>query len=66
MTTTIVASDNSIWRLIYYPPPIPTRACDYQIEHEDYDGPEDDRAFFGSSERDCMEKVEEWILDQEE
>lgn len=49
------------------PPPIPTRQCDWQFVHDDYDPtpwdvgdpPSDHRAGFGPSVEDCMAQIDE-------
>lgn len=62
------------YNIRYDPPPIPIRTCDWQFEHEDYDGapmnfgegPADHRSGFGPSAAACREMIDEMIADEEE
>ena len=45
--------------IAYDPPPIGTRAMDWQFAHEDYDGPEDSRCGAGPSLEDCKAQIDD-------
>lgn len=48
------------WRIDFDPPPIPSRNCDWQFQHKDYDGAEDSddpRAGHGASLKDCIDQI---------
>lgn len=47
------------WLIDFNPPPIPTRHCDWQFWHKDYDGPEDTRCGHGASLIDCMNQIDD-------
>ena len=47
------------WYMTHDPKPIPDRRHDWEAVHEDYDGPEDDRAITGKSLNDLMEQIDE-------
>jgi hypothetical protein len=47
------------WYIKYNPKPIPTRSCDYDFWHEDYDGPEDNRCGNAESAESCLSQIEE-------
>lgn len=49
------------------PPPIPTRNCDYQFWHDDYDGAEDSndrRCGYAASVEDCKAEID-WLEDDQ-
>lgn len=46
------------WMISYEPPPIPTRNCDWQFVHDDYDGPEDRRAGHAASIAQAMAEID--------
>jgi hypothetical protein len=48
----------------YDPPPIPSRACDYSWEHEDYDGPGDRRFGYESSEEACKIAIDHFLEEE--
>lgn len=50
----------------YAPPPIGSRACDYQFVHVDYDGPEDRRCGFGPSKEACQLAIDEIEGDEQD
>lgn len=52
------------YHIHYYAPPIPTRSCDWQYAHEDYDGPEDRRAGHAASEQACRDEID-WLEDDQ-
>jgi hypothetical protein len=52
------------WVITYNPKPIPFRGHDYDLVHEDYDGPGDGRAYNGSSVEHCKQCIDEWEEDQ--
>ena len=57
-----------LWHIAYDPPPIPTKAHDYQFHHEEYDGPEDRRSGSSRTIEGCIElikDIEEGILERE-
>jgi len=49
--------------IVYNPPPIPMRNCDWQFCHEDYDGPGDFRCGCGSCPEMCLERVREMCIE---
>ena len=61
------------WWITYDPPPIPTRNCDWQYWHDDYDGapmygdegPADNRCGSAASEADAMAEIDAWIEENE-
>ena len=53
------------WTITYNPKPILLRTNDYDVVHNDYDGPEDDRCFTAASIDDAIstiDEIEEGIL----
>ena len=46
----------------YYKPPIPSRNSDWSGAHKDYDGPEDNRLFYGPSN--VKKQIDEWYDEQ--
>jgi len=50
--------------ITYDPPPIPSRACDWAFEHEDYDGPGDSRFGYAPSLEDAKAQIDD-LLDDE-
>lgn len=46
------------YRITYDPPPIPTRACDWQYAHVDYDGPGDNRCGYAASLDDAKRDID--------
>jgi hypothetical protein len=63
--TRYTASDGSIWRIEFDPPPMPLRTCDWLWVSEDYDGPGDDRCGTAASYEDAVAEVEAWVEMQE-
>lgn len=49
------------YRISYDPPPIPTRNCDWQWSHRDYDGEGDPRHGFSPSEQQAKADIDELI-----
>lgn len=47
------------YRIDFNPPPIPSRACDWQFVHVDYDGPPDPRRGTAASLEDCKQRIDE-------
>ena len=63
------ASDGSKWHIEHNPVPVPTRSCDWQYSHEDYDGAPDsgdDRCGFADSEQDAKDQIEEYLRECQE
>jgi len=48
------------FHITFDPPPIPTRDCDWQAAHVEYDGPEDNRIFRVPSLEAAKAEVDEW------
>ena len=48
------------WEIYYAPKPVSTVDYDWEAVHEDYDGPENERAFTGSSVDDLINQIDEW------
>lgn len=48
------------FRIDYAPPPIPTRECDWQWVHDDYDGPEDNRCGHAPSLAAAKSDIDFW------
>ena len=48
------------WRVTFNPKPIPDRRHDWEIVHDDYDGPGDDRCFTGPTLADVWQQAKEW------
>jgi len=46
------------------PPPVPSRAADWQYVHDDYDGPPDDRHGHAASEQACRDEIDAWHDEQ--
>lgn len=47
------------WEIDYLPPPIPTRAHDWQAVHDNYDGDGNMLIVTGPSLEDCKEQIDE-------
>lgn len=45
-------------------PPIPTRSCDWEFAHVEYDGPEDNRIGHGPTVEDCKRQIDEWYEEE--
>lgn len=67
----IVGKDNLTYRgyqITYDPPPIGSRACDWQFSADGYDGAvdsKDNRCGSGPTIENCIEQIDEILLDQE-
>lgn len=48
------------WTITYWCKPIPDRNHDYEGTHDDYDGPEDSRAFTGPSIKDIKQQIDDY------
>lgn len=61
------------WWIVYAPPPIPTRNCDWQFWHDDYDGaptfgdegPADNRCGSAPSLEAAKAEIDDWHEDQD-
>lgn len=53
------------YKISYDPPPVPTRAWDYQFAHVDYDGPGDNRCGTATSLEDAKRQIDEIIANGE-
>lgn len=53
------------YKISYDPPPVPTRAWDYQFAHVDYDGPGDCRCGTAPSLEEAKRQIDEIIADEE-
>ena len=53
------------YNISYDPPPVPTRAWDYQFAHVDYDGPGDNRCGTAPSLEDAKRQIDEIIAESE-
>jgi len=53
------------YKISYDPPPVPTRAWDYQFVHIDYDGPPDERCGTAPSLEDAKRQIDEIIAESE-
>ena len=54
--------------ITYDPPPIPTRSCDWQFYHEDFDGAPDAfdyRSGFARTAQECRDEIDALISDDE-
>lgn len=49
------------WIVEHNPPPVPTRAWDWQAHHEEYDGPGDNRWAVGASRAEVVAQIDEYI-----
>lgn len=49
-----------LFNIEYDPKPIPDRRFDWSAVHRDYDGPGDNRLFYGPTEASVMDQVDEW------
>ncbi|HEY9219508.1 MAG TPA: hypothetical protein VIO94_15785 [Phenylobacterium sp.] len=56
------------WWIDYDPPPIPTRNCDWQFWHDDFDGApdgNDNRCGSAASLEDAKAEIDLWIEENE-
>jgi hypothetical protein len=53
------------YEITFNPPPIPSRACDWQYTHKDYDGPEDPRIGHAESLEAAKSDIDDLVIDLE-
>lgn len=58
-----VASDGSLWHIMYDKPPVPTRNWDWAWTAYDYNGPDDDRHGDAASPEACVAAIEEYVTE---
>ena len=56
------------WHIDFDPPPIPTRNCDWQFWHDDFDGAEDandNRCGYAASLEEAKAEIDLWYDERE-
>ena len=66
MSEQYTASDGSLWHVCNCPPPVPTRALDWEWVSDDYGGPGDDSHGYAPTKEAAIAAVEEWVEENRE